>query len=119
MSTSPELTAPVMIAPVSSTSFEGESSLFGSMDWGASLGASDGPPLEVGFQCDADVCRKVARHVHSGQHQLAAMAKAATGGNGLRRAAPGCTGLLQARQRIIACAGEGQGSRADAPLDDL
>ena len=104
-----------MIAPVSSTSFEGESSLFGSIDWGASLGASDGPPLEVGFQCDADVCRKVARHVHSGQHQLAAMAKAATGGNGLRRAAPGCTGLLQARQRMIAC-GRGPGiSRGRTP----
>lgn len=97
-----------MIAPVSSTSFEGESSLFGSMDWGASLGASDGPPLEVGFQSDADVCRKVARHVHSGQHQLAAMAKAATGGNGLRRAAPGCCRhgsvllLVRARARDLA-----------------
>lgn len=103
MPISPELMAPVMIASVSSTSFEGVSSLktelFGSNDAGAVLGASDGPLLEVSFQCDADVCRRVARHAHRGHHQLAAMALAAagvTGGTGLQRAAPGCTGLHRA-----------------------
>jgi hypothetical protein len=58
MSISPELMAPVMIASVRSTSFEGESSLktalFGSNDGGAVLGAFDGPLLEVSFQCDVD-----------------------------------------------------------------
>ena len=96
MSISPELMAPVMIASVRSTSFEGESSLntalFGSNDGGAVLGASDGPLLEVSFQCDADACRRVARHVHRGHHQLAAMAQAATGVN-RRHQATGCTGL--------------------------
>ena len=118
---SPELMAPVMIASVSSTSFKGESSLktalFGSNDGGAVLGASDGPLLEVSFQCDADACRRVARHVHRGHHQLAAMAQAATGVNRRHRAtgAPGCTGLLQARQRMIAC-GRGPGiSRGRTP----
>ena len=118
MSISPELMAPVMIASVRSTSFEGESSLktalFGSNDGGAVLGASDGPLLEVSFQCDADACRRVARHVHRGHHQLAAMAQAATGVT-RQRAAPGCTGLLQARQRMIAC-GRGPGiSRGRTP----
>jgi hypothetical protein len=96
MSISPELMAPVMIASVRSTSFEGESSLktalFGSNDGGAVLGAFDGPLLEVSFQCDADACRRVARHVHRGHHQLAAMAQAATGVN-RRHQATGCTGL--------------------------
>lgn len=121
MPISPELMAPVMIASVSSTSFEGESSLktalFGSNDGGAALGASDGPLLEVSFQCDADACRRVARHVHRGHHQLAAMAQAATGVNRRHRStgAPGCTGLLQARRRMIAC-GRGPGiSRGRTP----